>query len=94
MNTDIKVHAGDAEYLVAYFAKRDTDPKACEPWMSTICSECGDNAQASPYPHLLDEAGIVLICCEGYHQVNPNTLGLNRPEWMDWHEELVQNGGN
>lgn len=38
--------------------------------------------------HLVDDEGIVLIGCEGYHQINPNALGLNRPDWSDWIGEI------
>lgn len=78
----------DLEYLASFNRAVEAGFEAHVPWLTKLCQECGVGALESGYPHIVDRDGHVLICCEGYHQVNPNTIGLLDEQWMDWHEEI------
>jgi len=88
------VREEDAIYLAAYLAKTigdkgPDDDTRYRAWQSVACAECGRIPNINDdAPHVLDADGYVLIGCEGYHQVNPNVLGLEKPNWSDWHEEI------
>lgn len=93
----ITVDENDAIYLVRYLAQTLRDSTPVRPWQTTICPECGDiptpNRMGglhgdSPYTHILDADGFVLVGCEGYHVINPNVIGMENPNWHDWHEEI------
>lgn len=80
----------DATYLVAYLTKTSdsASDRQYQAWQSTICQECDRIPTPGGHLHIVDDNGFVLICCEGYHQVNPSVLGIEAPDWHDWHEEM------
>lgn len=83
----------DAHYLLSYMTytlkgRGEGADVRYRAWQSTICQECDQIPTPDGFPHVLDEDGFVLICCEGYHQVNPNVLGIESENWHDWHEEM------
>jgi hypothetical protein len=83
-----------AEYLTAYFQLVDAEKHGdlvstkYKAWQSKICQECGEVPTPGGYPHIVDEDGYILICCEGYFQINPNAIGLENEIWCDWHENV------
>lgn len=86
----LNIDEADATYLTLYLAKSlgTTGDVRYRAWQSTICQECGETPTPGGYPHVLDADGFVLICCEGYWQINPNMIGLPDEQWSDWHEEI------
>lgn len=65
---------------------------------ATHCTECDEQADEIVLDdeergygcHLIAQAPtgdyVVLVGCEGYWIVNPNLLGMIRPEWDDWRQ--------
>jgi hypothetical protein len=51
------------------------------PYLTRICPECDEEPARSRWPHTVDVNGFVLVGCEGYWVVDPNVLGLDRPNW-------------
>lgn len=59
------------------------------PWLTTRCPECdeshADAAQKDAFEadhYMIGQA--VIIGCEGYSIINPNVIGIDRPNWQDW----------
>jgi hypothetical protein len=55
-------------------------------WLTHICPECEAVPGNDDQWHVVDEEGYVLVACEAYWVVNPNAIGMVRPDWMDWTE--------
>ena len=91
----IKLDEKDIVYLTAYMLhtarleRGEHQDVRFKAWQSKTCAECGSPAEnANLYPHIVDAEGFVLICCEGYHQINPAMIGMDLGNWQDWHEEI------
>jgi hypothetical protein len=94
----ITIKEADANYLLRYLMASSKSDNPTIPWQTTICPECGDIptpdrlgglSGTSPYTHILDDDGYVLIGCEGYFVINPAVLGITS-NWSDWTEEIGQ----
>ncbi|WP_188186939.1 hypothetical protein [Nonomuraea sp. SYSU D8015] len=61
--------------------------EAIAPWLTSRCSECGQEPALDP-DHVVIPPYVV-VGCEGYHMVNPVALGLQdarTSSWIDWRE--------
>lgn len=55
------------------------------PGVRQDCTECGSSDPDDDHHVLIDVAGIgliVVIGCDGYHFIDPNAVGLHRPNWQ------------
>lgn len=55
-------------------------------WATNICPECGEEISeenGNEESHILFW-GNVLIGCEGYWVIDPNSLKINSPNWEPW----------
>lgn len=50
-------------------------------WLSRTCYQCGKGANTLPHVAIGE---YVAIGCGGYHQINPNVVGVPTPGWDDW----------
>jgi hypothetical protein len=51
-------------------------------YLTATCTECGARPSAHDDAHVVID-GFVVIGCEGYWLVDPNALGIARPNWTD-----------
>lgn len=68
-------------YLAAVVRALMRRDQALEPYLSPICSECGQMPEPEDGDHVVLGAAVV-IGCEGYWVVNPNVVGIHRPNWQ------------
>lgn len=75
----------ELEYTDAARDAIDRGDESISRWLRPFCVECGavPHAAGTEQDHVLYR-GYVLVGCEGYHQINPNALGLAAPRWEDW----------
>lgn len=89
----MRMSTADLEYLAAYLRTGRCDHRIMR-YSSRVCQECmiiptDALARNVVDAHTIDDVtGVVLIGCDGYHQINPNVLGLDRPDWSDWTGEI------
>lgn len=91
----MKIDLSQANYLKAAIEAVTSDPDRVSRWMSDICSECCEPVEQFGYAedsHVFlereESTPVVLIGCEGYLMINPNVLGIIKPNWQDWMTEL------
>lgn len=57
-------------------------------YLTTVCPECGRDKTYSDFdfhPWIHQMIGpFIAIACEGYWVINPNAVGISRPDWNDW----------
>jgi hypothetical protein len=68
-------------YLAAVIRALIRRDPALEPYLSPICSECGQIPEPQDGDHVVLGAAVV-IGCEGYWLINPNVVGIHRPNWQ------------
>lgn len=76
--------AGDAEltaYLAAVIAAMMRHDPRVVSFLSPICPECGQLADAEGGLHVVLGAAVV-VGCEGYWVIDPNTVGIPKPNWQ------------
>jgi hypothetical protein len=74
-----------------------TGPDRLRPWRTVFCTECGrvingdglvtDDADGGG--HVVID-GAVVLGCEGYWQIDPDAVGLDRGGWDDWRLAYAQ----
>lgn len=72
------------KYVAAARRAIDNREPAIEKWLTTKCTECGAEPDEGDAEHIFTAEGYILIGCEGYWIINPNALGIDRPNWDDW----------
>lgn len=75
------------ELANASFAEEKIPPTE----LTTTCPECGmepAEPDTDEYHEFIENTRFVLIGCEGYHIINPNLVGVPRPNWCDWKDEF------
>lgn len=77
----------DGEYLDAVRATLEADPAAIAAWLTHTCPECGHTVDDDDDEGHTLVGTFVVIGCEGYHIVDPNACGLERPRWSDWTDQ-------
>jgi hypothetical protein len=65
-------------------AVRRASVAVVEPYMRADCPECDyDLDPNDPEDHVVI-GSMVVIGCQGYWIVNPNVVGIEKPNWCDW----------
>lgn len=78
----------DARYLLTVAEAIKAGNEAVRPYLTKRCFDC-DQWIDTRIPSEHGIAGeYVAIGCEGYYQVNPNTLGQDKPHWTDWRDAV------
>jgi hypothetical protein len=68
-------------YLAAVIAAMTRRDPNIAGYLSPTCPECGHCARPDDGAHItLGDA--VVVGCEGYWVINPNTIGIPRPQWQ------------
>lgn len=61
--------------------------------LTTVCAECGSDFADLDEAHedtehiiiaTTSDTTAVVVACEGYFMVNPNSVGIDSPNWDDW----------
>jgi len=68
-------------YLAAVVTALMRRDPAVWPYLSPICPECGQVPEAADGIHVVLGAAVV-IGCEGYWVINPNAVGIPKPNWQ------------
>jgi hypothetical protein len=55
-------------------------------WLTPRCPECGDVPRPDEDVVHVVHVGHVVIGCEGYRVINPNSVGVQSENWDDWTE--------
>jgi hypothetical protein len=86
-----------AQYLVAVTTAIKAGRKL--PQMTNICPECDERVDVFSIDHIVvalpdreveDITGVaVVIACEGYWVVDPNAVGIRKPNWMRVDEQIA-----
>jgi hypothetical protein len=72
---------GRTRYLAAVITALMRRDPAVQPYLSPICPECGKVPEADDGIHVVLGTAVV-IGCEGYWVINPNAVGIPRPNWQ------------
>ena len=68
-------------YLAAVIRALMRRDPTLEPYLSPICPECNEIPEQEDGIHIVLGA-VVVIGCEGYWVINPNVVGIHRPNWQ------------
>jgi hypothetical protein len=68
-------------YLAAVITAMMRHDPAVQPYLSPLCPECNQIPEPEDGIHIVLGAAVV-IGCEGYWVINPNVVGIAKPNWQ------------
>lgn len=77
--------------MIEYTKKLDPQAPACairDEHLTERCPECGQVPMGSDLDYHRMHDDNVIVACEGYYVVDPNLVGFDSPNWMDWKDNI------